>query len=138
MQLELDLAYNDDFPGESRANDPQALLFPLVNADYTISWNKPVSAAIFTGYIRKVIKLSNTARPVQAHKEPLLYTTHSAKVGGAVEFAQRGGNLIEGHTYIQFCMECRFLWRPRPKRPTQMPPRKNHYLAPTPSRDNNQ
>ena len=98
-QEHLDLHYAETHDGASRAEDPHALLFPSFGPGGGIQWSKPVSAAQFTEYTRQVILLSNRSREACHHKEAKLYTTHSAKVGGAVEFARRGCTLVEGQQF---------------------------------------
>ena len=84
-------------PYKRRQDDPKATLFPLIKEDGSISFWECVSTSQLTRYVRTTIEKANTLRTVP--KDPLLYTTHSNKVGGAFEAADRGMNLHEGQRF---------------------------------------
>ena len=99
LQAQLDTHYMETHSGESRQDTPNAYLYPGFHKNGDVDWQTPLSGHLFTNCIRQVIHLSNEARLPSQHKDPTLYTTHSAKVGGALEFALRGGTLHEGQQF---------------------------------------
>ena len=96
MQAQLDSLYRTQHNGAERCNDNDAVLFPDVRNN-SIMWHLHASTSLLTRMIRTTITRANKHRTGQ--KNPDLYTTHSVKVGGAVECGLRNMSIHEGQAF---------------------------------------
>jgi hypothetical protein len=96
MQTQLDSLYRTQHNGAERCNDNDAVLFPDI-ANNSVMWNVHASTALLTRMIRTTITRANRQRV--GKKDPELYTTHSLKVGGAVECGLRNMSIHEGQAF---------------------------------------
>ena len=94
LQRDLAALYAMQHNGQELCNDGKAVLFPSIVTN-SIQWHTCATPAQLTAHTRTTIVLSNTMRPPGERKDPLLYTTHSMKVGGAIECCMRHYNLHE-------------------------------------------
>jgi len=93
LQTQLDVLYSSEHGGQLRCDDKDAVLFPNI-VNNRVMWHQHATSALLRQCIQATIIRANRHRVGQ--KNPKLYTTHSVKVGGAVECAVRNMNMHEG------------------------------------------